>query len=683
MKSRIVETPSTFLLPRDQREMLVAKRVCTLRRPSRKLMFQRARDVVKAAVDGTVVLFWVDNFNRVHYRNRPLQREGHVNGTAVAVASALAIAPRRWAGHLQLDALIRGVSDASALLRRLETDFAHELLDKIGTLRVENLRVPCDVMRENVRAADWYPYDIAEHNISATDGLIGVMAYVQREAAKLGASLSPVLCDVNIFWRIAKFLFSESYVHLDVHAALASTPLVFGMWHCYVHCVRRVWAVFRPWWMAVEYADLLGSDPGAAMCYDYPALIQLEHTVLALAVHGPLLKARIAEARSQVAATTSSSSLEIERKERQLLQLDMLALFLTEYVPCLFLLGVEVRHCYWVSRGAWTGALVKPLLGKFIIFLSKLGWDTPGAFEYSRSALFAFLSWSAVHDAMPAAYHVEECLEASLSRLAAVSHHARHDDGEQDLAMLYCATCKASTALKDLKKPGVSKAFVAEIGARLPAVLAACRAGRLPYVPPKSPGHRSPGTHQWPTQPLPIPLRLVANDGALNYNALFLRSLKLLSAPLPKTSKPDETAFNVGAQLCPHLPPLGAQARRLRHLAMEEVDAKLKALQLQRPPPTKRPKPSPTSPDAASSSSNLLPLPAPAPPAPLDSQDSASESLYQSTADLSRDADLDSIISDDSRTDVREELDVEEFMVDLIDLFENEDAITVPSDDDI
>jgi len=599
-----------------------------------------------------------------------LQREGHVNGTAVAVASALTNVPRRWAGHLQLDALTRGISDASALLRRIETEFAHELLDKIGTLRVENLRVPCDVMRENVRAADWYPYDIAQHNISATEGLIRVMAYVQQQAAQLGASLTPVLCDVNIFWRIAKLLFSESYMHLDVHAALASTPLVFGVWHCYVHCVRRVWAVFRPWWMAVEYADLLGADPAAAKCYDYPALIQLEHTVLALAVHGPAMKASIAEALRQVAATAPTTSLDIERKDRQMLQLEMLALFLTEYVPCLFLLGVEVRHCYWVSRGAWTGSLVKPLLGKFIIFLSKLGWDTPGAFEYSRSALFAFLSWSAVHDAMPAAYHVEECLEASLSRLAAVSHHARHFDEEQDLAMLYCATCKASTAPKDLKKPGVSKAFIAEIGARLPAVLAACRAGRLPFVPPKSPGHRSSGTHQWPSQPLPIPLRLVVNDGAIEYSALFLRSLKLLSAPLPKTSKPEESTFHVGAELCPHLPPLGTQSRRLRQLAIEVLDAKLKALQPQRPPPTKRPRPSPISPDAASSSSSLDPLPPPPPPPPADTEATTAQTDLEPATPP--DEDLESIVSDDSRPCELEEADLEEYTIDLIDLAEKD-----------
>ena len=76
VQGAIKESFSTFLLQRDQREKLVAKRLCTLRRPSRKLLLQRAREKLAAAVADKVVLFWVDNFNRVHYRNRPLKREG-------------------------------------------------------------------------------------------------------------------------------------------------------------------------------------------------------------------------------------------------------------------------------------------------------------------------------------------------------------------------------------------------------------------------------------------------------------------------------------------------------------------------------------------------------------------------------------------------------------------------------
>ena len=596
VQGAIKESFSTFLLQRDQRERLVAKRLCTLRRPSRKLLLQRAREKLAVAVADKVVLFWVDNFNRVHYRNRPLKREGHVNGTAVAVVPALDALPRGWKGHCSLEMLVRLVSDAAAALRRLEGDFAYELQNKVGLLNPDNIRVPCDLRRVGVQSADWYPYDIQAKNISCSEGLVEVLAYVKGAAAQLKALASPVMCDVNIYWRIQRLMFSESYVHLDVHSALHRVPVVFGVWHCYVHCIRRVWATFRSWWMPVEYPELLGPHPESAKCYDFPALIQLEHTVLALAVHGPALKGPIAAA---IAELKADASIDFDRKNHRLMLLEMLHLFLVEYVPTLFQFGVEVRHCYWLSRDRWTGANVKPLLGKYIVFLSKLSWDSPSAFEYCRSALLAYLSWSDLHDQLPASYHVEECLEASLSRLAAVSNHAHHYDQEADLAMLYCATCKASTAQKDLVKPGVSKVFLKAVADALPNLLAACKAGTLPHVPHSSPGHRSKGSPRWPTQPISIPLRLFVSEGSLDYSALLLRSLKLVSSPLSRSSKPDEIGYILDVKLCSPsgLAPLGTQARQLRMLAAQKIATLLKSLEPSRP--KKKAKPAAPAPAAA------------------------------------------------------------------------------------
>lgn len=663
----IKEAASIFLLQRNERELLVAKRLCTLRRPSRKLMFERARGDIALAVSSQVAVFWVDNFNKVHFRNRPLHREGHVNGTAVAVVPALGALPGGWTGQSTLSVLAGRVADACAALRRLDADFAYELVGKIGLLQLDRIRVPCDVRRESVTAADWWPYDIQGHNISSSEGLVQVLAYLQRETAKLRLLLAPVLCDVNIFWRIQRMLYSQSYVHLDVHAGLGSMPIIFGVWHCYVHCIRRVWAVFRPWWMPIEYPELLGPDPGAAKCYDYPSLIQLEHTVLALAVHGPHLKAAIATARREVCASSASSSTSHDFVgNHRLMLLDMLDLFLTEYVPCLFQLGVEVRHCYWLGREKWSGAMVKPLLGKFIIFLAKLCWDTPAAFEYSRSALLAYLTWSTVHEQLPAAFHVEECLEASLSRLAAISSHAQHFDQEKDLAMLYCATCKASTEEKDVLKPGVSKKFVEEVANRLPELLAACKAGTLPFVPLKSPGHRSSAAPRWPSQPVSIPLRLTIADGALDFNALLLRALKLVGSPLSKTSKPEEVGYHLETTVCSALLPLGSQARLLRMLAFEVISKKLQAVQ--RPIPKAKPHPNPS---AASSSAALLPLdvdPVLAEPdfvAPPRSPSVASHLSWQAPEE-----DLESVLTEDSRFVHSDPGDVDDYVVPYIDELE-------------
>lgn len=674
-QGQVKETAPFYLLQRNQREELVAKRLCTLRRPSRKLIFQRARAEVASAVEQKVGLFWVDNFNRVHFRARPLLREGHVNGTAVAVLPALRAASAGWTGQPSLAMLVRRVADAAAKLRRLEGDFAY-LLNGMPLLQLDRLRVPCDVKRTGVRAMDWWPYDIQALNISTSEGLVSVLAYVKQQSALLKLQLSPVLCDVNIFWRILRLMFSQSYVCLDVHASLRDVPLVFGMWHCYVHCIRRVWAVFRPWWMAVEHTELLGDHPEDAKCYDFPSLITLEHTVLALAYHGPLMKAAIIQSKRDVAAL----SLDVERKEHRLMLLEMLELFLLEYVPCLFHFGIEVRHCYWLGRGEWTGATVRPLLGKFIIFLSKLCWDTPGAFEYSRAALVAWLAWSPMHEQLPGAAHVEECLEASLSRLAAISQHGLHFDQEQDLAMLYCGTCKASTELKDVTKPGVSRKFVDAVGTTLPKILAACKAGTLPFVPQRSISHRSSGT-AWPSSPTAIPLRLTISAGHLDYGALLLRALKLVSSPLTKTSKPEDIAFLLDTQLCSGLPALSIHARQLRNLAIEEVNAKLKALLADAPAPKKKAKPAPPpAPVPATSSAADLAVTPPIQPPVVDAQPllppARSPSVASSRGEDEADQDLESIQSEDSRVN-SEAAEMDDYIVPYTDIAVGEDGLEV------
>jgi len=101
-------------------------------------------------------------------------------------------------------------------------------------------------------------------------------------------------------------MYSVSYLEADTQFALRQHPLVFGAWHCYVHCVKRVWTVFRPWWSALENPALLGDDPSAVKCYDHPALIQLEHMVVALAIEGPAAGADVLKALKEVKAEPES-----------------------------------------------------------------------------------------------------------------------------------------------------------------------------------------------------------------------------------------------------------------------------------------------------------------------------------------------------------------------------------------
>jgi hypothetical protein len=519
-----------------------------------------------------------------------MDREGHVNGTAVAIVPALLQIPVGWSRHPTPAVLLQRVVHAATALHSIEGELAHKLLHTRGTHGFANVRVPCDVRRVGVQSAPWLPYDIQSLNISTSPGLVKVLCYLLDESKKLRLRLAPVLCDVNIYWRIARIMYSMSYAEADTMYALKGHPMIFGVWHCYVHCVRRVWTVFRPWWMAVEFPELLGDAPETAKCYDYPALIQLEHTVTALAITGPALGNDITRALDSVKAEPDSRF-----RSHRIMLLEMLNLFLTQYIPCLMHLGVEVRHNYWRGRDRYSGQLVKPLLGKFIIVLSKLSWDTPAAFEYTRSACLAYLAWSEVHDEIPACFHVEECLEASLSRLAGIAHHTHHLEQAVDLAMLYCSSCRSSAQVKNLDKPGFSETFVDVIRKRLPDVLDACRKGTLPFVPAKTPGHRSAG-QPWPAMPVTIPLSLMVTAG-LDYKMLLWRSLKLLLSAMPASSRAQDMAWNLETDLCAGLTPVGAQTRRLHAHTLQSVTELLKTRE-QAPkkkaksaPPLSRPRP--------------------------------------------------------------------------------------------
>jgi hypothetical protein len=62
-----------------------------------------------------------------------------------------------------------------------------------------------------------------------------------------------------VYYRTLRCLYSVNYVECNARHALKDHPLLFGVWHGYAHCLRRLYATFRPWWTALKYVKFLDS----------------------------------------------------------------------------------------------------------------------------------------------------------------------------------------------------------------------------------------------------------------------------------------------------------------------------------------------------------------------------------------------------------------------------------------
>ena len=152
-----------------------------------------------------------------------------------------------FCGHRSLVGL---VGSARITAQRILDDVAQLETVCLTVLRKHELllgkiRIPLDVLRTSITAQpSWIPAEILALNCSRGTDLAKIL-----DALLCGvtpAKVVPLLCDVNIYYRVMKFLYSESYVALDVHTWLKRMPLIFGKWHLYKQTIITVYHSFFP-----------------------------------------------------------------------------------------------------------------------------------------------------------------------------------------------------------------------------------------------------------------------------------------------------------------------------------------------------------------------------------------------------------------------------------------------------
>ena len=99
------------------------------------------------------------------------------------------------------------------------------------------LRVPLDVQRPCVTSLPWYPVNLSDTCVSSQVGLLKYLRFCKHINEHTEYGVSPLLVDINIFYRIMKMSWSAAYGRWDIATLLRGTPPCFGLWHAYKFCV--------------------------------------------------------------------------------------------------------------------------------------------------------------------------------------------------------------------------------------------------------------------------------------------------------------------------------------------------------------------------------------------------------------------------------------------------------------
>lgn len=198
----------------------------------------------------------------------------------------------------------------------------------------DNIRVPCDLRRVDVRSVRWWPFRLVQNNVGSNEGLIADLIVVADMASRNPYQVT-LLVDVNIFYRICKLMYSASFIDFNVRLALANVDLIFGVWHAYAHCVKRLRLVFFPWWCCLEFPTMV-DHPEDTEVFLFPELKTIEYVLASMYCIR-------SDAQRMMDHVVMQCRSDFGDDHHNVRCAKVLQLLMVKYVPFLFNLGVSVR----------------------------------------------------------------------------------------------------------------------------------------------------------------------------------------------------------------------------------------------------------------------------------------------------------------------------------------------------
>ena len=437
-------------------------------------------------ITGSPIVVWLDNIFRLDASYNPMTRGQHFQAAVVTFlvtprlppCPPLPTVPQLWANR-------------RLAARMLDHWHPHlvSLLD--GALRhprnVTDIRVPLDRRREAVESLQWTPLSVNEHLVQAGPTLVEGLAFVRYLGQLSGQPPTPLLVDVDVWYRIMIMVYGVRHQHWDVRTWLRDVPPLFGVWHAYKHVVTVVYRTFHTHLTFLRFGTLPahrklpGGWPLRTLELTIAAVLllpetertrlrnrvtELQHLIQAkmaeigaiVTAVGPSLRAPVvARMRAQyealmdtleeaaaAAAPTRLGHVALVRgsrlndQERLRVALGELAdlhrtkhvaeefvALIDEWAPLCLVLGVMVRDCNWGNRTTGSGERAREVVLTALLALLYLTEGAEHRAQYVRQMCIVLVTWSRWHDYASGFLYTEEANEASLSPLGALCRSHR------------------------------------------------------------------------------------------------------------------------------------------------------------------------------------------------------------------------------------------------------------------
>ena len=155
------------------------------------------------------VVVQFDNWYRRRYCSDPVPRDCYLNVTAMSVLHTTAIP--MYLGFSTLGDLLLRIPQTAQTIAASFREFPRA----VDALRrdppeAQYIRVPLDVHRDRIRSLQRYPLTLADLVSSFNEDLLHIMEQCLAIQV-LTRHVMPLLMDENIFYRLAKFIYSRTY----------------------------------------------------------------------------------------------------------------------------------------------------------------------------------------------------------------------------------------------------------------------------------------------------------------------------------------------------------------------------------------------------------------------------------------------------------------------------------------
>jgi hypothetical protein len=95
-------------------------------------------------------------------------------------------------------------------------------------LQLEDIRVPLDVQRTEMRSLQWLSYMMREQTVSSQHDLQFILFDLKYLRLQTRREV-PLLVDMDIHYRIMKLIYGQSVQRWNFAASLVTTPLLYGV----------------------------------------------------------------------------------------------------------------------------------------------------------------------------------------------------------------------------------------------------------------------------------------------------------------------------------------------------------------------------------------------------------------------------------------------------------------------